>query len=192
VTASRTDVILGVLRAEEPVRQLMAHELRGSLVQLLGPSTTNITWQAPPGLLAEAIDKALRKQERERKDTLGGTQPSGTADTARTEILAVLEVAGYNPLAAAGLLARAYREPHDSPPDEESRETLAGGHALIVQYGDCEFIGSCQCGQPIGRTPRTKPIDHLAGLWERHTAPILDGAWSDAVTVLPTTSIGAS
>lgn len=48
--------------------------------------------------------------------------------------------------------------PHD-PPDPEFRETRAGGHALIlehapghaivVEYGDCEFWVSCQCGHRI-------------------------------------------
>lgn len=46
-----------------------------------------------------------------------------------------------------------------SPPDPEFRETVPGGHALIleyapghaviIEYGDCEFWFSCQCGYRV-------------------------------------------
>lgn len=46
-----------------------------------------------------------------------------------------------------------------TPPDEDFRETVQGGHALIleyapghavvVEYGDCEFWFSCQCGYRV-------------------------------------------
>lgn len=168
---SRIDTITTVLRRPQPVRPLAGHELRGSVVQLLGPGTTDPTWTATPRLLAEAIDQGLLREEGERKDIpVTGSQPvAGTVDSARAEILAVLQAAGYNTVAAAELLARAHREPHAAPPDEEFRETLAGGHALIVQHGGCEFLGSCQCGRALGRITPDKPLDGLVGLWERHT-----------------------
>jgi hypothetical protein len=45
------------------------------------------------------------------------------------------------------------------PPDPEFRETKVGGHALILEamtghalvigYGDCEFLFECQCGMTM-------------------------------------------
>lgn len=160
---SRAETIAAVLRHSQPVREPLAYELRGSVVQLLGPGTTDPTWTATPELLAAAIDSALQK------DTRRGPQPPAGESTARAEILGALEDAGYNPAAAAELLARAHREPHADPPDKEFRETLAGGHALIVQCGDCEFLGSCQCGRRLGRITPDKPVNGLVALWERHT-----------------------
>ncbi|MGW5509935.1 hypothetical protein ACWEV9_19490 [Streptomyces albogriseolus] len=165
---SRTDVIAGVLRRPRLKRPVLAHELRQALVQGLG-SGTEVRWTATVPQLAEAIDTALTAAGREEKDTRRGSQPRPGGSTARAELLAVLQAAGYNDAAAVDLVARAFREPHTDPPDLEFRETLAGGHALVVQYGDCELLGSCQCGRRLGRVTPDRPIDHLAGLWERHT-----------------------
>ncbi|MGW0795139.1 hypothetical protein [Streptomyces sp. NPDC002692] len=159
---SRTATIAAVLCHPQPVRQPLAHELRGSVVQLLAPGTTDPTWQTTPRLLAAAIDSALQK------DTRPGTQPSRAASTARAEILAVLQDAGYNAAAAAELLGHAHREPRDSEPDADFPATLAGGHSLVVEYGDCELHGSCQCGRRLGTITPAGSADHLAGLWERH------------------------
>lgn len=52
--------------------------------------------------------------------------------------------------------------------DPDFRETLAGGHALIVEYGDCELLGRCQCGARFGTLTPDKPIDGFASKWERH------------------------
>lgn len=70
---SRVDIITAVLRGARPVRKLLAYELRGSVVQLLGPGTTDPTWTATPELLAEAIDAVLTQAEREEKDIPAGT-----------------------------------------------------------------------------------------------------------------------
>ncbi|MFE7236129.1 hypothetical protein ACFVAF_37055 [Streptomyces sp. NPDC057596] len=43
-------------------------------------------------------------------------------------------------------------------------------HALILERAGPDFIGTCQCGRRIGRTPQSKPVDALVGLWERHTS----------------------
>ncbi|MDT7847246.1 hypothetical protein [Streptomyces justiciae] len=56
-------MILRVLRSPQPVRPLLAYELRGPVVQLLASGTTDPTWQAPPGLLATEIVKALIASE---------------------------------------------------------------------------------------------------------------------------------
>jgi hypothetical protein len=54
-------------------------------------------------------------------------------------------------------------------PDPEFRETWEGGHALIIQYGDCEFIGSCQCGQHLLAIGPDESFDKFSKPWERHT-----------------------
>ncbi len=105
----------------------------------------------------------------EEKTTPGDGQPSGTAVTARAQILAALEAAGHTAAAAAELLARADREPHAAEPDPDFRETLAGGHALVVEYGDCELIASCQCGKSLGMTTPDSSLDTFVPGWERHT-----------------------
>jgi hypothetical protein len=44
-----------------------------------------------------------------------------------------------------------------------------GGHALVVEYGDCEFYGRCQCGMPFGRTRPDQRWDEKFGIpWEKH------------------------
>jgi hypothetical protein len=117
--------------------------------------------------MTSRIDTAL--QQSEEKDTPVVTQPTGTASTARAEIIRVLEDAGYNEAAATELLTRAHREPRDADPDPDFTETLAGGHALIVEYGDCELIGSCQCGRRFGTTTPAASLDTFVDPWERHT-----------------------
>jgi hypothetical protein len=173
---SRDARIAAVLRAAQPVRDPLGFELRGSVVQLLAPGTTDPTWTATPEVLAAAIDSALQK------DTPPGSTPGGAEFTARAEILAVLTDSGYNTAAAAELLGRAYREPRADPPDTEFVETLAGGHALLVQYGDCELIGTCQCGRALGRITPAGSVDHLAGLWERHTTTELPATRPNGAT----------
>ncbi|MFF3928617.1 hypothetical protein [Streptomyces hirsutus] len=167
---SRTDTIAAVLRRPRLQRPVLAYELREHLVQGVGPAGTDKEWTATVPQIAEAIDAALLEAERrEEKDTRRGSQPRVGGSTARAEILAALQDHGYNEAAAGDLLARALREPHTDPADLEFRETLAGGHALVIEYGDCELIGSCQCGRRLGTLLPDKPVDHLAGLWERHT-----------------------
>lgn len=46
--------------------------------------------------------------------------------------------------------------------------TWEGGHALVIEYGDCELYGRCQCGKPFGMITPDKPLDRFAGPWERH------------------------
>lgn len=167
---ARTATIAAVLCRPRLQRPVLAHELREHLVQGIGPAGTDKEWTATVPQIAEAIDTALLEAERrEEKDTCRGRQPRAGGSTARAELLAVLQGAGYNTAAATDLVARAFREPHADPPDLEFRETLAGGHALVVEYGDCELIGSCQCGRRLGTLLPDRPLDHLAGLWERHT-----------------------
>ncbi|MFJ4687082.1 hypothetical protein [Streptomyces sp. NPDC088789] len=67
---SRIRTIADVLRHPQPVRRLAAHEVRGTVVQLLAPGTTDPSWTATVRLLAEAIDAALNRAE--RAETGGG------------------------------------------------------------------------------------------------------------------------
>ncbi|MFF6985644.1 hypothetical protein [Streptomyces sp. NPDC010273] len=81
---SRLDVIAAVLRDPAPVRPLLAYELRSSVVQLLGPGTTDPTWTATPGLLAEAIDAGLARAERKEKDIPADSSTVGAPGTTST------------------------------------------------------------------------------------------------------------
>lgn len=52
--------------------------------------------------------------------------------------------------------------------DPDFRATTAGGHALIVEYGDEELHGTCQCGLKLRTITPDQPIDRLATPWESH------------------------
>lgn len=52
--------------------------------------------------------------------------------------------------------------------DEDFPTTWEGGHALVIEYGDCELYGRCQCGERFGMVTPDKPIDRFAGPWENH------------------------
>jgi hypothetical protein len=147
--------------------------------QLGHPSTDS--WSGDVAGFADRVAATIEAEL--QKDTPAVSQPTGTAFTARAEILAVLEDAGYNTAAAQELLGRAHREPHEADPDPDFPETLAGGHALVLQYGDCEVIGSCQCGKGFGMTGPDASLDTFAAPWERHTTTELTAA---------TPAIGAS
>jgi hypothetical protein len=53
-------------------------------------------------------------------------------------------------------------------PDPDFPATWAGGHALVLEYGDEEMHGRCQCGQRFTPQRPDKPLDGFAGPWERH------------------------
>lgn len=113
MTASSFGVILGVLQSEQPVRPLMAYELSGPLVQLLASHTTDPTWQAPPGMLAAAIDQALARAE--EKDIPADTNVgSGTAFTPHA---LVLELDGPDFRATCKCGRAIGRTPQDRPVD---------------------------------------------------------------------------
>lgn len=56
---NRADTIAAVLRRPVLQRPVLAHELRGRLVQGLAPGSTMAEWTATVPQLAEAIDTAL-------------------------------------------------------------------------------------------------------------------------------------
>jgi hypothetical protein len=91
--------------------------------------------------------------------------------SARTDILDALERGGYKHREAVSLLERADKEPQTPTGlgDPEFSTTLGGGHALIVEYGDCEFYGTCQCGKALGMVRPDKFRDDVFGSkWEHH------------------------
>jgi hypothetical protein len=91
--------------------------------------------------------------------------------SARTEILAAIVRSGVSQKDAAALLDRADKEPRTPTGlgDPEFPTTLEGGHALVVEYGDCEFYGTCQCGKALGMvTPDRYRDDVFGSKWERH------------------------
>lgn len=165
---NRVDVIAAALHRPPLRRPFVGHEVRSGVVQLHGRST-DPDWTATIPRLAEAIDSALTISE--EKDTLAdGTQPQAGAEfTARAQILTALQAAGHTPKAAAELLAQADREPRDPDPNPDFRESLGGGHALVVEYGDCELHGSCQCGTRFGHTTPDASLDTFVGPWVHHT-----------------------
>ncbi|MEV7140710.1 hypothetical protein [Streptomyces tauricus] len=91
--------------------------------------------------------------------------------TARTDILGALQRAGYKDHEALALIEAADKEPRTPTGlgDPEVPTTLEGGHALVIEYGDCEFYGSCQCGKEFGMvTPDRFRDDVFGSKWERH------------------------
>lgn len=91
--------------------------------------------------------------------------------TARTDILGALQRAGYKDREALSLIERADKEPRTPTGlgDPEFPTTLEGGHALVIEYGDCEFYGYCQCGKALGMVRPDKFRDDVFGSkWERH------------------------
>ncbi|MFJ5217227.1 hypothetical protein ACIP98_21200 [Streptomyces sp. NPDC088354] len=57
---------------------------------------------------------------------------------------------------------------HDVTVQDVEPASWEGGHALVVELGDCELHGRCQCGASLGTIRVDKPLDLLAGPWERH------------------------
>jgi hypothetical protein len=51
---------------------------------------------------------------------------------------------------------------------DEFPATWAGGHALVIEFGDEELAARCQCGQALGRGTPAESLDKFAQPWERH------------------------
>lgn len=59
--------------------------------------------------------------------------------------------------------------------EEEFPATWEGGHTLLIEYGDCELYGRCQCSlkkitktNVFGTIRPDQSLDILAQKWERH------------------------
>jgi hypothetical protein len=59
-------------------------------------------------------------------------------------------------------------EPAYAEWDEEFPATWAGGHALIIEFGDEELTARCQCGESLGTATPAASLDEFAGPWEHH------------------------
>ncbi|MGY1498592.1 hypothetical protein ACW4TU_18665 [Streptomyces sp. QTS52] len=135
----------------------------------------SVIWDRDTGRWTVAGYEDQAETDNEEEDIpAAGTIAAGTASTARAEILRALQAYGHTATAARGLLSRADHEPrHDDPndpaPDPDFRETLDGGHALVIEYGDCEMHASCQCGSHLGMTTPDASLDTFVPAWEHHT-----------------------
>ena len=64
----------------------------------------------------------------------------------------------------------------EEPPDPHAEEfpaTWAGGHALIIEFGDEELSARCQCGGWTGEVLR--PDQFYGGPWEGHVMRLSAG-----------------
>lgn len=52
--------------------------------------------------------------------------------------------------------------------EEDFPATWEGGHALVVEFGDEELPGRCQCGTSFGMIRPDQSLDTFVGPWERH------------------------
>ncbi|SOE25655.1 hypothetical protein [Streptomyces sp. OK228] len=52
--------------------------------------------------------------------------------------------------------------------DDIEAASWEGGHALVVELGDCDLWGHCQCGKSFGNITPDKSLDDFAMPWERH------------------------
>ncbi|MFF7521222.1 hypothetical protein [Streptomyces pseudovenezuelae] len=76
---NRAEAIATVLRRPVLQRPLLAHELRGPIVQGLGSSSTVVDWSASVPQLADAIDTALAKVDAATAGAVAGSEAAGHA-----------------------------------------------------------------------------------------------------------------
>lgn len=76
---NRADAIAAALRRPVLERPLLAHELRGPLVQGLGSGSTVAEWTASVPQLTEAIDTALTKLDAATAGAMAGSAAAGHA-----------------------------------------------------------------------------------------------------------------
>ncbi|WP_329597786.1 hypothetical protein OIE43_18940 [Streptomyces pseudovenezuelae] len=76
---NRADAIAAVLRRPVLERQLLAHELRGPMVQGIGSGSTVVEWTASVPQLAEAIDTALANVDAAAAAAMAGSAAAGHA-----------------------------------------------------------------------------------------------------------------
>lgn len=68
----------------------------------------------------------------------------------------------------SGCSLLAITAPVAEPVDAEFPATWAGGHALVIEFGDEEFLARCQCGTQLGIGNPTTSLDHFGLVWEHH------------------------
>jgi hypothetical protein len=52
--------------------------------------------------------------------------------------------------------------------DTEFPASWYGGHSLIIEFGDEEFIAHCQCQEDFGSARPDESLDKFQQPWERH------------------------
>lgn len=106
----------------------------------------------------------------ETKIPVQGTDVRRLADALNAARTAGIKFAlGPNPHLRWDSLTERFAPAASVPVDEDFRTTWEGGHALVIEYGDCEFYGRCQCGKDFGMvTPDRFRDDTFGGKWERH------------------------
>lgn len=75
---------------------------------------------------------------------------------------------GPNPHIGWDEIAQQYAPAGELLRDEEFEATWQGGHALVIEFGDEEMYGRCQCGKRFGMNTPDKPLDAFAQPWEHH------------------------
>jgi hypothetical protein len=55
-----------------------------------------------------------------------------------------------------------------TPGDDEFPASWIGGHSLVIEFGDEEFLARCQCGHPLGVCRPSDSLDKFQLPWERH------------------------
>ena len=179
--------------AQESARAHVAagSEVPGREASLVAREVTYGPWvvveQAPPGLAPQMPPTSSTRPERDAMTTLtwreqgvaaflsaqDGWRRSVTASSpALTALHAALDVA--EPLIRAAAIV-------PSEPDPDFPATWAGGHALIIEFGDEEFLAHCQCGGWDGGTRApSSSLDLWQEPWERHVmrraVPVLERA----------------
>jgi hypothetical protein len=58
--------------------------------------------------------------------------------------------------------------PAERQPSSEFPATWAGGHALVIEFGDEELTARCQCGAPLGSGTPATSLESFAQPWETH------------------------
>jgi hypothetical protein len=70
------------------------------------------------------------------------------------------------------------------PVSSSSARDGVGPHDLLINYGDCEFYGSCTCGQMLGdRVRPDQSLDEFGQRWERHVMTVHRGCDCEACNV---------
>lgn len=84
------------------------------------------------------------------------------------QLLGIKFKVGPNPHLHQDSITSRYVSTASASLDEDFPTTWEGGHSLVIEYGDCEFYGRCQCGKELGMQTPNKPLDNLGTKWERH------------------------
>jgi hypothetical protein len=57
-------------------------------------------------------------------------------------------------------------------PADEFPATWEGGHALVIEFGDEELHGRCQCGEQLGTRRPDEGLDGFGDPWAGHVVTL--------------------